>query len=130
MEAKIAMEAGHQSSDNDEESEGDLDLSDDHGEESSLVMHQRRAIRSQCPSPTDSLIEHTAALALADKQDGSHLPADGEELERVVAKELSVKQTKQKKYHSKGGSRRVGRPKGSKAKQGFRFKSGDNDGWN
>jgi hypothetical protein len=91
----------------------------------------RRIVRSQCPSPTDSLIEHTAALGLSDidpiqEPSQDSVATEEAQLSKTVTKELSKRQARQKRF---GGSRRIGRSKGSKAKQGFRYQSGDHEGW-
>lgn len=122
----------------DSESEDNIDdtdrTEDEEVSEAANEMDQnRRALRSRCPSPTDSLIEHTAALGLSDKGNALNSMARDpdvmvEDVTSVVTKELSKQRAKQGKFHSKAGSRRIGRPKGSKAKQEFRFK-GDGDSW-
>ena len=114
--------------------------------------------RSRAPSPTDSLIEHTSKLQLQSPTKESYRPDDlgregesdvddgqseeGEEAEGVSPK-LSRNDIKERissdiarqrirqtnKYHSKRSTRRVGRPKGSKAKQDTRIKADRGGVW-
>jgi len=109
--------------------------SSEEGSDDDEERDQRRVVRSQCPSPTDSLIEHTAALGLSDLpslQDATTLDSkitDEDKVGKTVTKELVKKQAREKKFHTKGGSRRIGRSKGSKAKQGFRYQAKDHESW-
>ncbi|THH06810.1 hypothetical protein EW145_g3832 [Phellinidium pouzarii] len=88
--------------------------------------------RSRAPSPTDSLIAHTASMMLAHNADestnadfhstGGPPPPDTHSVKERVASEISRLQARQKsKYHSRG-ARKIGRPTGSKAKQDLRVK--------
>ncbi|KAF8140195.1 RIO1 family-domain-containing protein [Boletus edulis] len=80
----------------------------------SLSQLSRSPPRSRAPSP-DTLAKMTAALSLR---------ADVRER---VATDLARRQRQQKKYHTRRGAQRVGRPQGSKAKQDQRVKL-DRDG--
>lgn len=100
--------------------------------------------RSRAPSPTDSLIEHTAALQLEPSQDPGPVPsaegapgtaaAEGvglaSSVRNRVAADIGRRQARQtSKYHSKRGVKKIGRPKGSKAKQDLRVKMDRNGVW-
>lgn len=90
--------------------------------------------RSRAPSPTDSLIAHTSALQLRSPTKTSHRAGTDESEEgeaklsrdairERIASDITRLQARQtSKYHSKRSTRRVGRPKGSKAKQDTRVK--------
>ena len=97
--------------------------------------------RSRAPSPTDSLIAHTSALQLQSPTKATHRSSHESEIgdeneegaplgklsrdairERITS-DISRHHARQtSKYHSKRSTRRVGRPKGSKAKQDTRVK--------
>ncbi|KAG9314420.1 hypothetical protein JVU11DRAFT_5217 [Chiua virens] len=64
--------------------------------------------RSRSPSP-ETLAKMTAALHALDVRER-------------VSTDLAKRQRQQKKYHSKRGAQRAGRPQGSKAKQDQRVK--------
>ena len=66
--------------------------------------------RSRSPSP-DTLVKMTAALRLR-----------AVDVRERVATDLAKRHRQQKKYHTKRGGQRVGRPQGSKAKQDQRVK--------
>ena len=93
--------------------------------------------RSKAPSPTDSLVEHTASLHLetplppSDEGDEGSQPgednkrnddADVNALKDRVASDIVRQQARQARFHSKRSTRKIGRPKGSKAKQDTRVK--------
>ncbi|OCB85670.1 RIO1-domain-containing protein [Sanghuangporus baumii] len=113
--------------------------------------------RSLAPSPTDSLAARAASLSLSpgeadstyeastdDNNDGAnaegtqfaaipensvgslHSRTDNSIKERV-ASDIVRHHARQGKYHSKRNSRKIGRPRGSKAKQDTRIKLGRND---
>ncbi|KAL5495171.1 RIO2 [Sanghuangporus weigelae] len=115
--------------------------------------------RSLAPSPTDSLVARTASLSLstgeadstyeasADDYNGGanaegtqsaaipensvgslHSRTDNSIKERV-ASDIVRHHARQGKYHSKRNSRKIGRPRGSKAKQDTRIKLGRNADW-
>jgi len=66
--------------------------------------------RSRSPSP-ETLAKMTAALSLREA-----------DIRDRVSTDLARRQRQQKKYHSKRGAQRAGRPQGSKAKQDQRVK--------
>ena len=110
---------------------GGLTDKDENDEEQELEGHSddndSHRVRSACPSPTESLVEHTAALGLrTPPPPQSTFPpeAPGVDVTEIVSNELSVSMKKRRVNRS---SRRVGRPKGSKAKQDLRVTS--RDGW-
>ncbi|KAG8219867.1 RIO1 family-domain-containing protein [Butyriboletus roseoflavus] len=76
----------------------------------SLSRLSRSPPRSRSPLP-DTLAKMTAALTLR----------GGDVVERV-ARQVAKRQRQEKKYHTKRGGQRVGRPHGSKAKQDERVK--------
>ena len=120
--------------------------------------------RSRAPSPTESLVEHTASMQLATpspnallsgegedaspgpqdpsghaEREGAPPPShrlspdaprsggranngvDGDAIKELVASDLSKRRARQaSKYHSKRSTRKIGRAKGSKAKQDTR----------
>jgi RIO kinase 2 len=76
----------------------------------SFSQLSRSPPRSRSPSP-DTLAKMTAALTLR-----------AEDVRERVATDLAKRQRQQKKYHTKRGAQRVGRPQGSKAKQDQRVK--------
>lgn len=85
--------------------------------------------RSAAPSPTDSLIEHTASMQLASpklleapEHQFSHSAEPAATIKERVASDISRQQARSNKYHSKRSTRKIGRPKGSKAKQDSRVK--------
>lgn len=105
--------------------------------------------RSQAPSPSASSIRRRmASLALSptvgpvpdgvlptptiedeEESDDASEEDDQQAVSQRVATELSKEKTRQqRKYHSKKGAGRIGRPKGSKAKQDVRVKM-DGGGW-
>ena len=89
--------------------------------------------RSRAPSPTDSLVAHTAALNITPSDDPP-LQKDKEIAKGLikdrVAEDIRRDRLRQtKKYHSKPGTRRIGRPKGSKAKQDMRVKLDRSSVW-
>ena len=80
---------------------------------------------SRSPSPS-SLADRTAALSLS-PSDHAHTGAkhrdDGPHIKEKVHSEVSKRRAREvRKYHSKKGTQRIGRPKGSKAKQDARVK--------
>lgn len=76
----------------------------------SFSQLSRSPPRSRSPSP-DTLAKMTAALTLR-----------ATDVRERVATDLAKRQRQQKKYHTKRGAQRVGRPQGSKAKQDQRVK--------
>jgi len=91
------------------------DLSDD-GRELS-----RSPPRSRLPSPS-SLAKMTAALSLSASQ---HLG-----IKDIVSSDLTKQRSRERqKYHSKRDAHRIGRPKGSKAKQDNRVKVDKSGFW-
>lgn len=92
--------------------------------------------RSKAPSPTDSLVEHTASLHIetpipaSDVNEGdikSDSSDDDDEVQPEtvktrVASDIQKNQARQARFHSKRSTRKIGRPKGSKAKQDTRVK--------
>ena len=76
----------------------------------SFSQLSRSPPRSRSPSP-DTLAKMTAALTLR-----------AADVRERVATDLAKRQRQQKKYHTKRGAQRVGRPQGSKAKQDQRVK--------
>ena len=114
-----------------------------------------RSRRSLAPSPTASLVARAASLSLnpGEGPDPANLVSDDErpeesELapvsektafpahgrahttikERVVS-DIARQHARQGKYHSKRRVRKIGRPKGSKAKQDLRIKLDRNTVW-
>lgn len=77
---------------------------------SSFSRLSRSPPRSRSPSP-DTLAKMTAALSLR-----------AADVRERVAADLAKRQRQQKKYHTKRGAQRVGRPQGSKAKLDQRVK--------
>lgn len=75
-----------------------------------LSRLSRSPPRSRSPSP-DTLAKMTAALSLR-----------AEDVRDRVAADLARRERQQRKYHTKRGAQRVGRPQGSKAKQDQRVK--------
>lgn len=75
-----------------------------------LSRLSRSPPRSRSPSP-DTLAKMTAALQLR-----------AADVRERVATDLAKRQRQQKKYHTKRGAQRVGRPQGSKGKQDQRVK--------
>ncbi|KAF9242874.1 RIO1 family-domain-containing protein [Melanogaster broomeanus] len=75
-----------------------------------ILSFLRSPPRSRSPSP-DTLAKMTAALSL-----------HSSDVRERVATDLAKRARQQKKYHSKRGAQRVGRPHGSKAKQDKRVK--------
>lgn len=75
-----------------------------------LSQLSRSPPRSRSPSP-DTLAKMTAALKLR-----------AVDVRERVATDLARRERQQKKYHTKRGAQRVGRPQGSKAKQDQRVK--------
>jgi RIO kinase 2 len=70
--------------------------------------------QSRSPSPS-SLAKMTAALSISSSQHPG--------IKDIVSSDLTKQRARQRqKYHSKRGAQRVGRPKGSKAKQDNRIK--------
>lgn len=70
--------------------------------------------QSRSPSPS-SLAKMTAALSLSSQQHAG--------IKDIVSSDLTKQRARQRqKYHSKRGAQRIGRPKGSKAKQDTRVK--------
>ena len=122
------------------------DMSARSDSDSSVDSRSSFARRSRAPSPTDSLVEHAASLRLEPSEDAE--PASGP-LEKAisnnttaepvaelppirerVAADIGRRHAKQtSKYHSKRGVRKIGRPKGSKAKQDLRVKVDRNGVW-
>jgi RIO kinase 2 len=77
--------------------------------------------QSRSPSPS-SLAKMTAALSLS----SSHHPG----IKDIVSSDLTKQRARQQqKYHSKRGAQRIGRPKGSKAKQDDRVKVDKSGFW-
>lgn len=72
--------------------------------------------RSRSPSP-DTLAKMTTAMSL-----------HGSGMREKVATDLAKRARQQRKYHTKRGAQRAGRPHGSKAKQDQRVKM-DKDGF-
>ncbi|KAH8120430.1 RIO1 family-domain-containing protein [Phellopilus nigrolimitatus] len=126
----------------------DADETDDSGAHSDTSSAASR--RSRAPSPTDSLIAYTASLTLSppalpdadvDDADGldpgletvtrsgdSHPEANS--IKERVASDISRHRARQtSKYHSKRGAKKIGRPKGSKAKQDLRVKVDQSGVW-
>lgn len=111
--------------------------------------------RSQIPSPSASSIERRlSAIALSptlekvnfqlegshqattadvdldeDSEDEDKANAEDEVKERVAMQVSKERARQQRKYHSKKGAGKIGRPKGSKAKQDTRVKLNETDGW-
>ncbi|KAI5124599.1 hypothetical protein M0805_004210 [Coniferiporia weirii] len=101
--------------------------------------------RSRAPSPTDSLVAHTASMTLAPNADAENGSAESgvrvlgksddpspetHSIKERVVSDINRQHAKQmSKHHSKRGARMVGRPKGSKAKQDWRVKVDQGDGW-
>lgn len=108
--------------------------------------HSTSSRRSRAPSPTDSLVEHTASMQLSTPVPDGNVPSEGdakkvEESEDEdgpastsngvkdrVASDLTKQRSRQSRYHTKRSTRKIGRPKGSKAKQDTRVKL-DNSGF-
>lgn len=100
--------------------------------------------RSRAPSPTESLIEHTSSLQIStplvsngetqnpddqsEDEDESRQQGLHPDVKDRVASDLTKQRARQARYHSKRGTRKIGRPKGSKAKQDTRVKV-DNSGF-
>ena len=77
--------------------------------------------QSRSPSPS-SLAKMTAALSLSSSQHSG--------IKDIVSSDLTKQRARQRqKYHSKRGAHRVGRPKGSKAKQDSRVKVDKSGVW-
>ncbi|KZT75190.1 RIO1-domain-containing protein [Daedalea quercina L-15889] len=90
--------------------------------------------RSDSPSSLSSLPERTGALLLSPSEH-RHLSkakdrATEPDVKEKVHTEVSKRRAKEvRKYHSKKGAQRVGRPKGSKAKQDARVKVDGGSFW-
>jgi RIO kinase 2 len=104
----------------------ETDESDDHSPDA-------RGVRSACPSPTDSLVEHTAALGLRTPPhtkvlqtvvSGTPEAGPSSMATEIVSSELARERARQKKGRHRG-KQKVGRQRGSKAKQDLRVKSHD-----
>lgn len=118
----------------DESSEEDEEDEEGDNEE----ISPSRLVRSNCPSPTDSLVEHVSAMGLdclpmppppqMGRPESESEPKDTEDVSGIVSSELLRQRKHQRKFNSKRGSRRVGRPRGSKAKQDLRVNL-KNDVW-
>jgi RIO kinase 2 len=92
------------------------DLSDVDGRELSRSPPQSRS-----PSPS-SLAKMTAALSLSTSQHSG--------IKDIVSSDLAKQRARERqKYHSKRGAHRIGRPKGSKAKQDNRVKVDKSGFW-
>jgi RIO kinase 2 len=77
--------------------------------------------QSRSPSPS-SLAKMTAALSLSSQQHSG--------IKDIVSSDLTKQRARQRqKYHSKRGAQRIGRPKGSKAKQDTRVKLDKSGVW-
>lgn len=91
--------------------------------------------RSAAPSPTDSLIENTASMQLSspkipeDPEQISHSAEPAATIKERVASDISRQQARSNKYHSKRSTRKIGRPRGSKAKQDSRVKMDRSGVW-
>ena len=140
--------------------QSDSEEEDAHDSATSESDHDSNASRrSRAPSPTDSLIAHTASLHLSppteDTEYGEHIDTPvsistrttgntngGEDVDLTsaavpalsvkerVASDITRNQTRQaNKYHAKSRGRKIGRPKGSKAKQDWRVKVDQGSGW-
>jgi RIO kinase 2 len=104
------------------------DLNSDHSEAAGLSDPSRpnREIsrsppQSRSPSPS-SLAKMTAALSLSSQQHSG--------IKDIVSSDLTRQRARQRqKYHSKRGAQRIGRPKGSKAKQDTRVKLDKSGVW-
>lgn len=94
-----------------------------------------RSRRSLAPSPTDSLAEHAAKLSISadplDPPPDTSLTPDithktpsntNTTLKERVSADVARHKAQQNKFHSKRSARKIGRPKGSKAKQDTRIK--------
>jgi len=89
--------------------------------------HSSREASFSRPESPSSLANHTATLSLSDpRRESSSAPKDI--TERVYSEVSKQRAKQQRKYHSKKGAQRVGRPKGSKAKMDGRLKL-DTGGW-
>jgi RIO kinase 2 len=76
--------------------------------------------RSRSPSPS-SLAKMTAALSISSQH---------QDIKDIVSSDLTKERARQRqKYHSKRGAHRIGRPKGSKAKQDSRVKVDKSGFW-
>lgn len=84
-------------------------------EESSEPLPVEESTSPRSHSRTSSLEEHVASLSLS--QQGPDLMTD-----RAATQASKAHARQQRKYHSKRGAQRIGRPKGSKAKQDTRVK--------
>ena len=77
--------------------------------------------QSRSPSPS-SLAKMTASLSLSTSQHA--------DIKDIVSSDLTKQRARQReKYHSKRGAHRIGRPKGSKAKQDNRVKVDKSGVW-
>jgi len=100
--------------------------------------------RSRAPSPTDSLVEHTASMHLTTPLDPScdeerengksddnddNTSSKQHPVKERVASDLTKQRTRQARYHSKRSTRKAGRPTGSKAKQDTRVKLDSSGFW-
>lgn len=108
--------------------------------ESQSETHSHRSRRSLAPSPTESLAEHATNLSLASDAIDSQLTNDIDSpspshsnvpvksqtqldtLKERAAADVGRQQVRQSKFHSKRSARKIGRPKGSKAKQDNRIR--------
>lgn len=129
--------------DSDESDVLDLSDTDDRsGSASSAQSHSSFNRRSRAPSPTDSLVEHAASLRLdpAEEAEGAsgspptkiaaEPAAEAPTIRERVAADIGRHQARQtSKYHSKRGVKKIGRPKGSKAKQDMRVKVDRHGEW-
>lgn len=95
--------------------ESHLSIISPSGEPSEPLHPQEPSSAPQSEDRTTSLEEQTASLSLS--EDDPDLITD-----RAITQASKAHARQQRKYHSKKGAQRVGRPKGSKAKQDTRVK--------
>lgn len=101
--------------------------------------HSRRSL---APSPTDSLVAYTASMTLDappdlsghnEEQepdlDSTARPGQAHTIKERVVSDIARQQARQGKHHTKRSARKIGRPKGSKAKQDARVKLDYGGGW-
>lgn len=142
-EGEDSSEEGSEDGSDEGSEHAPADLAGDTTQQPSSISSRR----SRAPSPTESLVEHTACLKLTtpiptsnnisqESEDSEGESEDDEaptprrdNLKDRVASDITRHQARQAKYHSKRGARKVGRPKGSKAKQDTRVKQDTSGFW-
>jgi len=105
-------------------------------QESDVVLHTRDFSGDRTPSPSESQISRSpprsrsgSVSSLQRKMSSLRVSHDGG-VREVVSSQINKKHARQqKKFHSKKGVQRAGRPKGSKAKQDTRVKVDISSGW-